>query len=113
VLDHVMGRLDLILLMSVNPGFGGQTFIPEVLNTARAVRGRIDAHVAAGGQPIWLEIDGGVKVDNIRAVAEAGVDTFVAGSAIFGAPDADGYYRQVIGAMRRELDQLPAQRRAA
>ena len=113
VLDHIMGRLDLILLMSVNPGFGGQAFIPETLRKARTVRARIDAHVAAGGGPIWLEIDGGVKVDNIRAVAEAGVDTFVAGSAIFNAPDADGFYRGVIGAMRRELDCVPAQRRAA
>ncbi len=113
VLDHVMDRLDLILLMSVNPGFGGQAFIPETLRKARAVRARIDAHVAAGGKPIWLEIDGGVKVDNIREVAEAGIDTFVAGSAIFGSPDADGYYRGVVGAMRRELDAAPAQRQAA
>ena len=113
VLDHIMGRLDLILLMSVNPGFGGQAFIPETLRKARAVRARVDAHVAAGGGPIWLEIDGGVKVDNIRAVAEAGVDTFVAGSAIFGAADADGFYRGVVGAMRRELDGVPAQLRAA
>ena len=113
VLDHVMGRLDLILLMSVNPGFGGQAFIPETLNKARAVRKRIDDHVARGGQPIWLEIDGGIKTDNIREVAEAGVDTFVAGSAIFGAPDSDGFYRNVVGAMRRELDAAGAQRRAA
>jgi ribulose-phosphate 3-epimerase len=106
VLDHVMSRLDLILVMSVNPGFGGQAFIPEALNKVRAIRARIQAHEAAGGQPIWLEIDGGVKTDNIRQVAEAGVDTFVAGSAIFGAPDADGYYRGVVGAMRRELDRF-------
>ena len=113
VLDHVMGKLDLILLMSVNPGFGGQTFIPEALRKARAVRARIEAHVQDGGAPIWLEIDGGVKVENIREVAEAGVDTFVAGSAIFGAPDADGYYRDVIGKMRRELANLNPHRRAA
>ena len=113
VLDHVMARLDLILLMSVNPGFGGQAFIPETLVKARAVRERIDAHVRAGGQPIWLEIDGGVKVDNIGEVAAAGIDTFVAGSAIFGSPDPDGYYRGVIGAMRCALDGVPAQRRAA
>jgi len=113
VLDHVMARLDLILLMSVNPGFGGQAFIPETLNKARAVRERIDRHVAAGGQPIWLEIDGGVKIDNIREVAQSGIDTFVAGSAIFGAPDADGYYRGVVGAMRRELDGSQTQKRAA
>ncbi len=113
VLDHIMDRLDLILLMSVNPGFGGQAFIPETLRKARAVRARIEAHTAAGGGPIWLEIDGGVKVDNIRAVAEAGVDTFVAGSAIFSAADQDGFYRGVVGAMRGELDRVPAQRWAA
>ncbi len=112
VLDHVMGRLDLILVMSVNPGFGGQAFIPEALNKCRAIRERIDRHEADGGQPIWLEIDGGVKTDNIRRVAEAGVDTFVAGSAIFGAPDADGYYRGVVGKMRSELD-IYQQRNAA
>ncbi len=112
-LDHVMGRLDLILLMSVNPGFGGQSFIPEVLGKAAAVRRRIDAHVNASARPIWLEIDGGVKVDNIRAIAEAGVDTFVAGSAIFGAPDPDGGYRGVIAALRQELDAAGNQRRAA
>ena len=113
VLDHVMDRLDLILLMSVNPGFGGQAFIPETLLKARAVRSCIDSHEASGGGRPWLEIDGGVKVDNIREVANSGVDTFVAGSAIFGAPDADGYYRDVIGAMRRELDATLMQRRAA
>ncbi|MBA3811280.1 MAG: ribulose-phosphate 3-epimerase [Caulobacteraceae bacterium] len=102
-LDHVMGRLDLILLMSVNPGFGGQAFIPAVMDKARLARRRIDAHGAAGGQPIWLEIDGGVKVDNIAAIAETGVDTFVAGSAIFGAPDADGGYATVMAAFRSEL----------
>ena len=113
VLDHVVDRLDLILLMSVNPGFGGQAFIAETLRKARAVRARIDAHAAQSSRPIWLEIDGGVKVDNIREVAEAGIDTFVAGSAIFGAADADGFYRSVVGAMRRELDATLAQRRAA
>lgn len=113
VLDHVMDRLDLILLMSVNPGFGGQAFIPETLRKSRDVRARIDAHVAAGGRSIWLEIDGGVKIDNIAEIAAAGVDTFVAGSAIFGSPDTDGFYRGVIGAMRQELDGSPAQRRAA
>jgi ribulose-phosphate 3-epimerase len=113
VLDHVMSRLDLILLMSVNPGFGGQAFIPETLNKARAVRKRIDEHLVHGGQPIWLEIDGGIKIDNIRAAAEAGIDTFVAGSAIFGAPDADGFYRDVVGALRRELDTVGARRIAA
>ena len=95
-LDHVMDRLDMILLMSVNPGFGGQSFIASALPKIRAVRARIDAHVAAGGQPIWLEVDGGVKVDNIGAVAQAGADTFVAGSAVFGAPDPQGGYRGII-----------------
>ena len=94
-LDHVMDRLDLILIMSVNPGFGGQSFIPHALDKIRAVRERIDRH----GGDIWLEVDGGVKADNIRAVAAAGADTFVAGSAVFNAPD----YRAAIDAMRAEL----------
>ena len=98
-LDHVMDKLDLILIMSVNPGFGGQKFIPEALNKLKAVRARIDAHQAKGGQEIWLEVDGGVKGDNIRAIAQAGADTFVAGSAIFGQKD----YSAVINAMRQEL----------
>lgn len=99
-LDHLMDRLDMILLMSVNPGFGGQGFIGSTLPKLRAVRQRIDAHRAAGGQPIWLEVDGGVKIDNIRDIADAGADTFVAGSAVFGAPDPDGGYRGVIGRLR-------------
>ena len=113
ILDHVLDRLDLILLMSVNPGFGGQSFIPGTLRKARAVRARIDEHAAAGGQPIWLEVDGGVKIENIRSIAESGVDTFVAGSAIFGSPDEDGFYRGVIGALRRELDAAAKQGRPA
>ena len=99
-LDFVMDKLDMILLMSVNPGFGGQKFIPSTLDKLRLVRARIDAHVAAGGQPIWLEVDGGVKTDNIREIAQAGADTFVAGSAVFGAPDADGGYATVMQALR-------------
>jgi ribulose-phosphate 3-epimerase len=102
-LDHVMDRLDMILLMSVNPGFGGQSFIASTLPKIAAVRARIDAHVAAGGQPIWLEVDGGIKIDNIGAAARAGADTFVAGSAVFGAPDADGGYRGVISRFREAL----------
>jgi ribulose-phosphate 3-epimerase len=102
-LDDVMDRLDLILVMSVNPGFGGQAFIPRALDRIARVRRRVDAHVAAGGQPISIEVDGGVKVNNIRAVADAGADTFVAGSAIFGARDADGGYRGIVSALRREL----------
>jgi ribulose-phosphate 3-epimerase len=99
-LDHVMDRLDIVLLMSVNPGYGGQSFIPSALPKLREVRRRIDAHVAAGGRPVWLEIDGGVKVDNIGAIAAAGADTFVAGSAVFGAPDPDGGYRGVVARLR-------------
>jgi ribulose-phosphate 3-epimerase len=94
-LDHVMDKLDLILIMSVNPGFGGQSFIPQALKKIAAVRRMIDA----SGHEIMLEVDGGVKVDNIAEVAKAGADTFVAGSAIFGKPD----YKAVIDAMRQQL----------
>lgn len=94
-LDHVMDRLDMILLMSVNPGFGGQAFIPSVLDKLRRVRERIDV----SGRPIRLEIDGGVNETNIRKIAEAGADTFVSGSAIFGKDEYEG----VIGKMRIEL----------
>lgn len=98
--EHVMDKLDMILLMSVNPGFGGQKFIPGTLPKLKAVRQKIDAHMAAGGQPIWLEVDGGVKVDNIGQIVRAGADTCVAGSAVFGSPDPDGGYRQVMQALR-------------
>ncbi|WP_432258402.1 ribulose-phosphate 3-epimerase [Cupriavidus sp. TMH.W2] len=108
-LDHVMDRLDVILLMSVNPGFGGQSFIPETLNKLRAVRQRIDAYTARTGRTILLEVDGGVKVDNIAEVAAAGADTFVAGSAVFGKPDADGGYRGIISALRGELAKVGQQ----
>lgn len=94
-LDHVLDKLDLVLLMSVNPGFGGQKFIPEALNKLREVRRRIDD----SGRAIRLEIDGGVTADNIGQIAAAGADTFVAGSAIFGAPD----YAKVIAAMRAAI----------
>lgn len=94
-LEHVMDKLDLILIMSVNPGFGGQSFIPHALQKIAAVRALIDA----SGREILLEVDGGIKIDNIAAAAAAGADTFVAGSAIFGQPD----YQAVIGAMRSEL----------
>jgi ribulose-phosphate 3-epimerase len=87
VLDHVLDKLDLVLLMSVNPGFGGQSFIPSTLGKLRLARERLDRHQAESGRAVRLEIDGGVKVDNIAAIAAAGADTFVAGSAIFGAPD--------------------------
>jgi len=99
-LDHVMDRLDMILLMSVNPGFGGQSFIASALPKLREVRRRIDAHRDAGGQPIWLEVDGGVKADNIAQIAAAGADTFVAGSAVFGAPDVDGGYAGIMSRLR-------------
>ena len=91
-----MDKLDIILLMSVNPGFGGQTFIPSTLPKLRQARALIDAHRASGGQEVWLEVDGGVKSDNIAAIAAAGADTFVAGSAVFAAPDVDGGYRSII-----------------
>ncbi len=98
-LAHVMTKVDIILLMSVNPGYGGQSFIPGTLDKLRQARALINAHLQAGGQPIALEVDGGVKVDNIRSIREAGADTFVAGSAIFGQPD----YAAVIKKMREEL----------
>ncbi|MEP6605932.1 MAG: ribulose-phosphate 3-epimerase [Nitrosospira sp.] len=100
-LDHVLDKLDLVLIMSVNPGFGGQKFIPEALAKLKAVRKRIDAT----GKDIMLEIDGGVKVDNIAEIARAGADTFVAGSAIYGAgKDSDPHrYDSVLAALRTEL----------
>ena len=101
-LDWVMDRLDLILLMSVNPGFGGQAFIPSTLDKLKAVRAKIDAYTAHTGRTIKLEIDGGIKIDNIAEVAQAGADTFVAGSAIFNTPD----YAATIGAMREQLDKV-------
>jgi ribulose-phosphate 3-epimerase len=100
-MDHVMDRLDVVLLMSVNPGFGGQKFIPSTLPKLQAVRQRINAHMARGGQSILLEVDGGVKIDNIAQIVAAGADTCVAGSAVFGAPDADGGYRGVMQALKQ------------
>ena len=102
VLDHVWDKLDMVLLMSVNPGFGGQKFIPSTLAKLRTIRAAITAHVATGGQPISLEVDGGVKVDNIADIVRAGADTCVAGSAVFGAPDADGGYATVMKALKAE-----------
>ena len=99
-LEHVMDRLDMILLMSVNPGFGGQSFIPHTLEKLKAARKMIDA----SGFDIRLEIDGGVKVDNIGEIAAAGADTFVAGSAIFNAPD----YATTIAAMKAEIAKATA-----
>jgi len=95
MLDHTLDKLDLVLLMSVNPGYGGQQFIESVLPKIAAVRRRIEAL----GREVWLEVDGGVKTDNIRRIADAGADTFVAGSAIFGAKD----YAATIRTMRANL----------
>ncbi len=99
VLEWVIDKVDLVLVMSVNPGFGGQSFITSALRKIEALRRQIDEHQRATGREIVLEVDGGIKPDNIRRVADAGADTFVAGSAIFGQPD----YRAVIDAMRRAL----------
>ncbi len=98
-LDHVLDKLDLILLMSVNPGFGGQSFIPGTLDKLRETRAKLNAYEEKTGRKIRLEVDGGVKADNIREIAAAGADTFVAGSAIFGKPD----YKAIIQTMREEL----------
>ena len=102
VLEWVIDKVDLVLVMSVNPGFGGQSFIDSALRKIERARALIDAERARSGRDIRLEVDGGIKVDNIRRVAAAGADTFVAGSAIFGQPD----YKAVIDAMRRELAQV-------
>jgi ribulose-phosphate 3-epimerase len=101
-LDHLMDRLDLVLIMSVNPGFGGQSFLPASLAKLAEARMRIDRHAAGGGQPVWLQVDGGVKADNIGRIAAAGADTFVAGSAVFGAPDEDGGYGGIVRRLRRQ-----------
>jgi ribulose-phosphate 3-epimerase len=98
-LMHVIDKLDLVLIMSVNPGFGGQSFIPHALEKLRAARKLVDVARERTGRPIMLEVDGGVKVDNIAEIAQAGADTFVAGSAIFGAAD----YRATIAQMRAAL----------
>jgi ribulose-phosphate 3-epimerase len=103
-MDHVMDKLDIVLLMSVNPGFGGQSFIASTLPKIEQARQRINRHIAHGGQPIALEVDGGIKIDNIGAVRAAGADTFVAGSAIFGQPD----YAHVIDQMRAQIAKADA-----
>ncbi len=104
-LDHVMDKLDLVLLMSVNPGFGGQSFIPATLAKLAQARSRLDAYERESGRHIRLEVDGGVKVSNIAEIARAGADAFVAGSAVYGAGrDSDPHrYDSVIGALRAEL----------
>ena len=98
-LDYTLDKLDLVLVMSVNPGFGGQAFIPSALQKISAIRQRIDALDLPSGHEVRLEVDGGVKVDNIGRIAEAGADTFVAGSAIFGSVD----YVETVSAMRKEI----------
>jgi len=103
-LDYVMDKVDLVLIMSVNPGFGGQKFIPTALQKLREARQRIDRAVEKTGRQIWLEVDGGVKADNIAEIARAGADTFVAGSAIFGQPD----YVATVRSMRAELGKVAA-----
>ena len=107
-LDYVMDKIDLILLMSVNPGFGGQKFIPATMGKLRQARARIDAYERESGRKIRLEVDGGVKVDNIAEIARAGADTFVAGSAIYGASQTSDPHRydSIIAAMRAELSKV-------
>ena len=100
VLEEVLEQLDMVLLMSVNPGFGGQAFIPQILDKIRRVRHMLDEYQKQTGRLISLEVDGGIKTDNIGAVAQAGADTFVAGSAIFGADD----YADVIHQMRQAIE---------
>ena len=108
-MDHVLDKLDIVLLMSVNPGFGGQSFIDRALLKLADARERLDAYEQASGRRIWLEIDGGVKVDNIGAIAAAGADTFVAGSAIFGSKD----YKATIEAMKQAVAAAQAARARA
>ncbi len=105
LMDHVMDKLDIVLLMSVNPGFGGQKFSPETLHKLRLARARIDAYREKTGRDILLEVDGGVKADNIAEIALAGADTFVAGSAVFGAARDDDphHYDSIISALRAAL----------
>ena len=104
-LDHVMDKVDMVLLMSVNPGFGGQKFIPQTLNKLRLARKKIDDYTQKTGREIWLEVDGGVNADNIAEIAQAGADTFVAGSAVFGAANANdpNRYETIIGSLRASL----------
>ncbi len=109
MLDYTLDKLDLVLVMSVNPGFGGQMFIPSALDKVRATRARIDALGLPAGREIRLEVDGGIKIDNIGAIAQAGADMFVAGSAIFHAED----YEQTIADMRKKITAAVSQTAAA
>ena len=107
-LDYVMDKVDMVLLMSVNPGFGGQKFIPETLNKLRMARKKIDEYTEKSGREIWLEVDGGVNADNIAEIAKAGADTFVAGSAIFKAANADdpNSYDTILKSLRSSLSKV-------
>ena len=104
-LDHVMDKIDMVLLMSVNPGFGGQKFIPETLNKLTMARKKIDAYMEKTGRTIWLEVDGGVNANNIAEIAKAGADTFVAGAAIFGSGDDNdpNRYDTIVKSLRESL----------
>ena len=104
-LDHVMDKIDMVLLMSVNPGFGGQKFIPQTLNKLRLARKKIDDYMEKTGREIWLEVDGGVNANNITEIAQAGADTFVAGSAVFGAANDNdpNRYETIIQSLRASL----------
>jgi ribulose-phosphate 3-epimerase len=104
-LDHLMDKIDMVLLMSVNPGFGGQKFIPQTLNKLRLARKKIDDYMEKTGREIWLEVDGGVNADNITEIAKAGADTFVAGSAVFGAANDNdpNRYETIIQSLRASL----------
>jgi ribulose-phosphate 3-epimerase len=107
-LDHVMDKIDMVLLMSVNPGFGGQKFIPETLNKLRIARKKIDEYTEKTGREIWLEVDGGVNADNIAEIAKAGADTFVAGSAIFKVANDDdpNRYDTILKSLRASLKKV-------
>lgn len=104
-LDYVIDKVDLVLLMSVNPGFGGQSFIPSALEKIRAMRAKLDAYEQSSGRAIRLEVDGGIKTTNIAEVARAGADTFVAGSAVFGRKSPEGY-KDVITAMKAAVESV-------
>lgn len=102
IIDHVLDKIDMVLLMSVNPGFGGQSFIPETLNKARLVRAKLDEYEAKTSKRIRLEVDGGIKVENIKEAANAGIDTFVSGSGVFGKKDDSGY-KNILAKFREAL----------
>ena len=102
IIEHVLDKIDMVLLMSVNPGFGGQSFIPETLNKARLVRAKLDEYKAKTNRHIRLEVDGGIKVENIKEAANAGIDTFVSGSGVYGKKD-DSRYKNILAEFRKAL----------